>query len=205
MSTILVDNIQASTGPTVTIDSTLILANVGSTPPTKSIAIDADGAVVIAAIPTKYWEAGSTGTYSVKATNDSLVDATGNYAVAEGYSTLASGMYSHAEGHNTTSSGVYSHAEGYKSVASGEYSHAGGIESTASGTGSFVHSTTSTVSGNRSAVIGGSAITGSADDTVYTPRLETVMSGEGIIMKSPDGTRYKVTVANGGTLTVTAA
>lgn len=34
--------------------------------------------------------------------------------------------------------------------------------------------------------------------------LELAGTAAGIILKSPDGTRYKVTVANGGTLTVTA-
>jgi len=33
---------------------------------------------------------------------------------------------------------------------------------------------------------------------------ESTTAGGGVILKSPDGTRYKVTVANGGTLTVTA-
>lgn len=40
-------------------------------------------------------------------------------------------------------------------------------------------------------------------DNTGTPELGT--SGAGIVMKSPDGTRYRVTVANGGTLTVAAA
>ena len=34
---------------------------------------------------------------------------------------------------------------------------------------------------------------------------ELGVTGEGIVMKSPDGTRYKVTVANGGTIAVAAA
>ena len=34
--------------------------------------------------------------------------------------------------------------------------------------------------------------------------VELLTTSAGIIMKSPDGTRYKVTVSNGGTLTVTA-
>ena len=35
-------------------------------------------------------------------------------------------------------------------------------------------------------------------------KLEIGGAGEGIILASPDGTRYEITVANGGTLTVTA-
>ena len=40
-------------------------------------------------------------------------------------------------------------------------------------------------------------------DNTGTPELG--VSGGGIVMKSPDGTRYRVTVANGGTLAVAAA
>lgn len=41
--------------------------------------------------------------------------------------------------------------------------------------------------------------------TIYTPDIiENTTNGEGIILKSPDGTRYKITVANGGTLSVSA-
>ncbi len=35
--------------------------------------------------------------------------------------------------------------------------------------------------------------------------VEVSDSLNGLILKSPDGTRYRVTVANGGTLTVSAA
>lgn len=36
-------------------------------------------------------------------------------------------------------------------------------------------------------------------------QLETLGAGLGVILKSPDGTRYRITVANGGTLTVAPA
>jgi len=39
---------------------------------------------------------------------------------------------------------------------------------------------------------------------VKAGKLETTVAGEGIILKSPDGTRYKITVANDGTVTSTA-
>lgn len=42
--------------------------------------------------------------------------------------------------------------------------------------------------------------------TIYTPdTIENTVAGGGIILKSPDGTRYRITVANGGTLTVATA
>jgi hypothetical protein len=62
-----------------------------------------------------------------------------------------------------------------------------------------------TIIGDLSAVLGGQNITGSTSDTVYMPKVELVETGEGIIMKSPDGTRYKLTIANGGTVTISLA
>ncbi len=97
--------------------------------------------------------------------------ASGNSSHAEGNNTIASGVRSHAEGSATISIGNASHSEGRQTTAIGQYSHAGGNNSIASGDTSFIHSTNSIVSGNRSAVIGGSGINGSANDTVYVPDL----------------------------------
>jgi len=42
--------------------------------------------------------------------------------------------------------------------------------------------------------------------TIYTPdTVENTANGAGIVLKSPDGTRYRITVANGGTLSIAAA
>lgn len=42
--------------------------------------------------------------------------------------------------------------------------------------------------------------------TIYTPdTIENTVNGGGIVLRSPDGTRYLITVANGGTLTVATA
>ena len=51
------------------------------------------------------WTDGSAGSYSLKTINDSGLDATGDYALAEGFNTIASGNYSHAEGQSTTANG----------------------------------------------------------------------------------------------------
>ena len=70
-----------------------------------------------------YWTSGSTwngANYPIKANNDSGLDATGDYAVAEGYKTLASGYTSHAEGQETTAGASGGHAEGYATIAAGE-------------------------------------------------------------------------------------
>ena len=81
-----------------------------------------------------YWTSGSSGNYSIKVINDTTTDATGNYAVAEGFNTLASGESSHSEGENTIAIGNYgSHAEGYFTTASGDSSHTEGYYATAIG------------------------------------------------------------------------
>ena len=97
--------------------------------------------------------------------------AIGNASHSEGSVTTSIGTASHSEGNLTTACGEYSHAEGSVTRACGSYSHAGGQYTTASGLHSFIHSSGSTVTGNRSAVLGGSNITGALDDVVYVPDL----------------------------------
>jgi hypothetical protein len=93
-----------------------------------------------------YWISGSTwdGTnFPIKANNDSGLDATGNYAVAEGYATTAIGWGSHAEG------GGYLGKDYEKGgVALGDGSHAEGILTTALGVGNHAEGI-STFSGIR--------------------------------------------------------
>ena len=102
--------------------------------------------------PSSYWTSGSTGHQSIKAINDSGLDATGDYSVAEGYGTLASGAYgshaeglsttangangSHAEGSGTQANGISSHAEGQNTEAFSNFSHAEGNQTLAYGTSS---------------------------------------------------------------------
>jgi hypothetical protein len=97
--------------------------------------------------------------------------ASGSTSHAEGSATIASGSASHAEGSGTTASGLNSHAEGRATIASGNNSHAGGNGTFAIGENSFIHSAVSTVTGLNSVVLGGSGITGSTDNTVYTSYL----------------------------------
>lgn len=97
-------------------------------------------------IYTNKWVSGSTGLFSIKADNDSGLDATGDYAVAEGNGTIASGAASHAEGQGTQAIGNRSHAEGEGSIASGDNSHAEGT-STASGGMSHAEGHLTTASG----------------------------------------------------------
>ena len=94
-----------------------------------------------------YWVSGSTGMNSIKALNPTGLDATGDYAVAEGSGTLASGNYSHAEGITTTAIGQASHVEGRSTIASGNYSHAEGRQTESSGIGSHAEGHLSLSSG----------------------------------------------------------
>lgn len=54
-----------------------------------------------------YWTSGSTGFYSIKTTNDSGLDATGNYSVASGFNTLSIGNVSFTHSTNSTASSDY--------------------------------------------------------------------------------------------------
>ena len=95
----------------------------------------------------QYWTSGSTGNYSIKANNDSGLDATGDYAVAEGAGNISSNYGTHAEGINTTASGFGSHSEGSYTISSGIYSHAEGYFTTASGARSHAEGRTTTAEG----------------------------------------------------------
>ena len=90
----------------------------------------------ISAITNQYWVSGSTGYYSIKTINDSGVDATGDYAFAEGNGSLAVGNNSHAEGHATIANGQDSHSEGNNTIANAFASHAEGDTTQANGDGS---------------------------------------------------------------------
>ena len=128
---------------------------------------------------TQYWTDGSSGNYSIKTINDSSVDATGNYAVAEGYNTIASGEGSHAEGYggkgNVTASGLGSHAEGFSTTASGPSSHAEGLLTIASGESSHAEGQGTLASGGISHAEGVS--TTASGTHSHAEGQETIASG----------------------------
>ena len=64
---------------------------------------------------------------------DPVNDASGNFAIAEGFNTNATSEGAHAEGRYTFASGIGSHAEGQNTLASGQQAHAEGQSTTASG------------------------------------------------------------------------
>ena len=130
--------------------------------------------------------------------------ATINNAHSEGDMTTASGRQSHAEGQSTTASGFCSHAEGSATVSSGYYSHAegwgtiaAGKNQTAMGKYNIKDTTSLLIVGNGSSLTRKNAYTlSSAGNGWYAGTVECT----GLILKSPNGTRYKVTVNDDGTL-----
>lgn len=110
-------------------------------------------------LPNQNWTNG-IGSYSIKALNDSPIDAKGNYAVAEGYGTIAYGDWSHAEGGFSEANQNYSHAEGQFAKANADTSHAEGVNTTADGAYSHVEGDSSVASGQTSHAQGYKSVAG---------------------------------------------
>lgn len=124
----------------------------------------------------QYWTSGSTGNQSIKANNDSGLDSTGNYSVAEGFGTLASGNYSHAENEATTALGESSHAEGNATLAEGNYSHAEGINTWAFGGSSHAEGGDTRATGGYSHAEG--SFTDASGSYSHTEGTNTTANGE---------------------------
>ncbi len=127
------------------------------------------------------------------------------------YSGNPSGTYS---GHTVTVSGSTANVVdlvGYNSFVSGSDDQNIGIKATGEGSGGgnsiggdFTGHNTS---GGGYAIGGRFAATGATNNIAVqatSGAIQVQTAGEGIILKSPNGTCYKLTVANNGTLTTTA-
>jgi len=108
--------------------------------------------------------------------NSATNNSAGTYAVAMGYSTIASGTYSAAMGYDTTASGINSTAIGHFTTASGDYSTAIGENTTASGETSTAMGYQSTASGIASTAMGKSTASGTYSTAMG---YDTVASGIG--------------------------
>lgn len=137
--------------------------------------------------------------------------ASGAYSHAEGWMSTASGYYSHAEGASTTASGNSSHAEGNQTVAKGFYSHAEGFLTNAAYMAQHVQGKCNIpdADGLYAHIVGN----GSVDVLSNAHTLDWsgnawfagTVEGTGIIIASPNGTRYQIVVADDGTLSATPA
>lgn len=152
-------------------------------------------------------------------------EASGDYSHAEGYGTIARGNYSHAEGQHTTATGVGAHAEGRWATASGNYSHAEGESTIASGVYSHAegYETSARSSyqhaqgkynvedfGRKYAHIVGNGTADNARSNAHTldwngnAWYAGTVKCAGIILTSPNGTEYQITIADDGTLSANA-
>ena len=149
-----------------------------------------------------------------------FITASGNTSHAEGQNTTASGNTSHAEGQSTTASGIASHAEGHSTTASGNHSHAEGQSTTASGIASHAEGigTTATVDaqhaqgkwnkedteGKYAHIVGNG--TNKAPSNAHTIDwngngwFAGTVEGTALILSSPDGSRWQITVDDTGAL-----
>ena len=143
--------------------------------------------------------------------------ASGDVSHAEGSNTKASGNDSHAEGNGTTADGYISHAEGSGTTASGYASHAEGDHTTASRRSQHVQGeyniedTEGKDEGSRGkyAHIVGNGIYNKPSnahtlDWDGNAWYAGYVEATAVILKSPNGTRFRITVDDSGTISASA-
>jgi hypothetical protein len=136
--------------------------------------------------------------------------ASGQYSFAHGESCTASGVGSHAEGLSTVSAFAHSHSEGIGTVVMNSYQHVTGKYNKTAGL--LYNDTGAFVVGNGTTALNRSNILYAGGDKVYvegkiinTGEIRNTTAGEGIVLKSPNGTSYKITVSDAGALVVNPA
>lgn len=126
--------------------------------------------------------------------------ASGVYSRAQGHATIASGRSSHAEGYNTTASGGNAHAEGTETVAASENQHVQGRYNIEDADGKYAH-----IVGNGNRTSGTNPVT--TRSNAYTLDWDGnawfagSVEGTALILTSPGGKRFSVTVDDSGSLT----
>lgn len=150
--------------------------------------------------------------------------AMNQYSHAEGYKTAAKGRSAHSEGEETMATGVGAHAEGFNSQATGTYSHAQGSYAIASAQNSHAEGRSTTAASQNQHVQGRYNV--KDDAGVYAhivgngafgtlSNAHTLdwdgnawfagnIEGAGVILTAPGGTRWRITVADDGTLSAVA-
>lgn len=121
--------------------------------------------------------------------------ASGRGSHAEGVDAIASGNWSHAEGQYTLAKGTGSHAEGAGTIATAAQSHAQGRYSVEDAEGKYAH-------------IVGNGLNSKQRSNAHTldwggnAWYAGYVEGTSLILPSPNGTRWKITVTDAGTLDV---
>lgn len=119
-------------------------------------------------------------------------EATGSGAHSEGMGTHAKNQGAHAEGGYTTASKAYSHAEGFQTLASSMNQHVQGKYNAEDRASTYAHIVGNGTSSKRS-----NAHTLDWDGNAW---YAGTIEGTALILKSPDGSRYQVTVGDDGTI-----
>lgn len=147
--------------------------------------------------------------------------ASGQYSSAFGDRSTASGFSSSAFGGRSTASGQYSSAFGNQTTASGHFSSAFGTQTTANEFASLAIGRHPTDGVAQVGWVNGSPIFKVGNGTSPSNRrnayvlyndgrseqikdMEVTEIGQGFVLKSPDGTRWRITVDNSGNLTATS-
>ena len=138
---------------------------------------------------------------------------------AEGDNTTASGINSHAEGDHTKASGTGSHAEGFFTTASADYQHVEGVYNIDDGANgdklhivgngtSLKRSNAHTLDKSGNAWYAGDVYVGSTSGTnrdAGSKKLatEAYVDETKLVIASPGGKKFKITVDDTGTLSAT--
>lgn len=136
--------------------------------------------------------------------------ASGSYSHAQGHSSKATGNFSNAMGQSCTASGSGSSAQGYMAVASGKQSTAHGYMVNANGEVQSVRGKLNIIDNNNkyADIVGNGTTSGRSNaytldwngNAWYKGNVETT----GVIIKSPGGMRFKLTINDDGSITTTA-
>lgn len=118
-------------------------------------------------------------------------------AHAEGWGSIAGGLGSHCEGENAKTYGQGAHAEGLGTIAGSDYQHAEGKYNEEELDGRYAH----IVGNGKSNTDRSNAYTLDWDGNAWY--AGTVKSA-GLRLTAPNGTEYLLTIADDGTLDVTA-
>lgn len=145
--------------------------------------------------------------------------ASGDDSHAEGWSTMANNYHSHAEGHGSVASGESAHAEGDFTIASGRAQHAEGMWNIDDGAKSnLLHivgngtavkrSNAHTLDKSGNAWYAGDVYVGSTSGTnrdAGSKKLatEAYVDDTKLVIASPGGKKFKITVDDTGTLSAT--
>ena len=133
----------------------------------------------------------------------------GNYSHAEGRYNKTVGSHTHAEGYMTTAKGKNSHTEGHCTITTGEMCHAEGNYTIASGENQHVQGRFNIINPNLAHIVGNGWDEASRSnahtlDWSGNAWFAGTVESTGIILTSPNGTRFILAVSNNGTLFTTA-